>query len=121
MAQVPRATPGLKCPLWKKDVSKVCHECPSWMMIPTQERDGEVTEEWRCGIFTWLPILMRNVGKETARVGEASEQFRDRLIGASNVAQLITLAGERAAAVMAKLNHPPASRLTDDNESDDKA
>jgi len=78
--QIPPGPEHLDCPLWKKPMSKVCHKCPSWMMMPMVERDGRpAPDEWRCGIFTWAPLVMRDIVKESARGAEAGEHVRNHL------------------------------------------
>ena len=76
----PQAMPGMTCPLYKKDISKVCHNC-AWFthMRGNNPQSGQETDEWMCAI-SWLPILSVEVAKNENQTGAAVESFRNRMV-----------------------------------------
>lgn len=55
MTHKPQASAGMKCPLWRKDMSKVCHTCEFWNKITGQSPiarflgdTGEWIDKWGC-------------------------------------------------------------------------
>lgn len=77
MSRAPPAEKGLKCPLWKKDVSKVCHTCPWYVMVRgTNPNTGKEIDDWACSL-TWLPVLSVEQSQKTNSVGAAIEDFRN--------------------------------------------
>jgi hypothetical protein len=72
MAGKPIADPGMKCPFWRRDRSKVCHTCELWVsLIGKNPNTGKDVEDWHCA-FSWGPLLQvevaNQVRQETATV-----------------------------------------------------
>lgn len=87
--QRPIATPGTKCPLYRKDVSKVCHTCEWFVPIKGQHpQTNEHIDRWGCAM-AWAPILAINVAKEVSGSKDATEAFRKEMVtvGKAIVAQ----------------------------------
>jgi hypothetical protein len=80
MAQIPHADEGLDCPLWKKDVSQVCHACPWWIQIRGKhpQHDEEI-DRWGCAVG-WLPMLLIEGAQQTRQAGAAIESFRNEMV-----------------------------------------
>jgi hypothetical protein len=75
----PRAKPGLKCPLWRKDAAKVCHTCMFWEPIPVQQMiDGQLRsfERWSCTVLH-ATFVMRDVLTSLDGVQKSQESFRN--------------------------------------------
>lgn len=54
----PRAKGDMKCPLWRKKMSLVCHTCPWWTELRGKHPQGEeIIGQWGCAI-EWLPVLL---------------------------------------------------------------
>jgi hypothetical protein len=103
MPQVPKADPGLVCPLHRKDVSKVCHHCPWWISVRgTNKNTGEEIDRWGCAIG-FLPLLLIENAQMQNRTGAAVESFRNELVSgvveavgvAANAASHLIEAGKR--------------------------
>lgn len=79
-AQIPRGSSKLTCPFHHKTMSQVCHKCPLWVQLRgTSANTGEPVDEWRCS-FTWLPMLLIEVGQQTRQAGAAIESFRNETV-----------------------------------------
>lgn len=85
--QKPRALPGTMCPLWRKDVSKVCHTCHLWdsirvrtASIPPQEYD-----HWDC-TYRLHTLLLRDIGLATAGVRAATEERGNEICKRQDIA-----------------------------------
>jgi hypothetical protein len=81
MAQIPRGYDHLKCPMWRKPMSEVCHTCPWWIQIRGVDRNtGEpIADEWNCSM-TIVPKLVIDTAYEARASGAATESFRNDLI-----------------------------------------
>ena len=94
MPQIPSADPGSICPLWKKDVSKVCHTCPWWIHIRgTNKNTGEDVDNWGCAVGL-LPMLLIENAQIQNRTGAAVESFRNELV--SGVVEAVGVAADAA-------------------------
>lgn len=83
--QKPIASRGEKCPLWQKDVSKVCHTCPWYTKLRGKHpQTGDSVDEWGCAV-TWLPILLIENAKEVRQGAAATESFRNEMIKLSTM------------------------------------
>jgi hypothetical protein len=83
MSQPPRADAGTFCPLWKKDVSKVCHTCPWYIQIRGKNvNTGDDVDNWGCAIG-FLPMLLIENAAMTNRTGAAVESFRNEMVNAN--------------------------------------
>jgi hypothetical protein len=80
MAQIPHADKGLDCPLWKKDMSQVCHACPWWIQLRGKHpQSEEEMDRWGCAVG-WLPILLIEGAQQTRQAGAAIESFRNEMV-----------------------------------------
>jgi hypothetical protein len=90
MATIPRAEPGLYCPLWRKPMEKVCHTCPWWMEIRGRNANtGKDIDSWGCAVG-FLPMLLIENAQQTRGAAAATETLRndlvDGIVGAVQVA-----------------------------------
>lgn len=69
----PRAKPGMTCPLWKRDMSKVCHTCEWWTQLRGTNPQGGEIDEWGCAI-KWLPILMIENAQQSRQAGASMDK-----------------------------------------------
>ena len=82
MTQIPHAEPGTICPLWKKDMSKVCHTCPWWTLIRGKNpQSEEMIDDWRCAIAL-LPVLLIENAQQSRGTTAAVETFRNGVVQA---------------------------------------
>ncbi len=80
--QVPRAKPGMVCPLHRKDMSKVCHKCPWWTEIQgTHPQTGDRIDSYSCAI-AWGPVLLVDAARQSASAGAAVESLRNQFMAA---------------------------------------
>ena len=78
----PQAPKGQSCPLWQKDVSKVCHTCPWYILVRGSDPNtGKEIDTWDCSI-AWLPTLLLNTAQETRQGAAATESFRNEMVKA---------------------------------------
>lgn len=78
--QKPIAEKGEVCPFHQKDVSKVCHKCPLYVMIRgTNPNTDKEVDHWGCS-FTWLPVLMIENSQQQRQTGAAVESFRNEMV-----------------------------------------
>lgn len=90
MTGKPQAAQGSDCPLWKKDVSKVCHKCPWYVLLRgTNPNTGNPIDDWACSI-AWMPILQVEVAQKTNSVGAAVESFRNEVKSQNDLNDLLT-------------------------------
>ena len=90
--QAPRATPGKICPLHKKDMAKVCHDCPWWTLLRGKNpQTGADLDEWACAIGL-LPVLLVEGSRQTRSVAAATESFRNDMAQAHAQSAKIVLA-----------------------------
>lgn len=79
--QRPLAEEGLNCPLYKEDMSKVCHKCAWWIQIRgVHPQTGEpVSDEWGCSM-AWLPVLVIETAQQSRQAGAAVESMRNEIV-----------------------------------------
>ncbi|MDO8706435.1 MAG: hypothetical protein Q7J84_15960 [Sulfuricaulis sp.] len=83
----PVADAGEKCPLWQKDVSKVCHTCPWYTLLRGKNpQSGAEVDDWGCAI-SWLPVLLIETSKEVRQGAAATESFRNEMVRLSTIEQ----------------------------------
>lgn len=75
--QKPRAPKGMKCPYFKRDVSKVCHRCGHFVRIYGVNPNarvagdvGEIIDRWGCA-QTWQVMLEIQHMKELNGLGKS--------------------------------------------------
>lgn len=79
MEQRPIANAGTKCPLYKLDVSKVCHKCEWFTKIKGKHpQSEEIIDRWGCAM-TWLPMLLVSTAQEVRQGAAATESFRNEM------------------------------------------
>lgn len=87
----PRAKAGMLCPLWKKDMSKVCHTCEWWTHLRGKHPQGEeIIDQWGCAI-AWLPVLMVENSQMQRQTGAAVESFRNEMVKINTDTELQSL------------------------------
>lgn len=80
MQQRPIAIAGTNCPLYQKDVSKVCHKCEWFVQIKGKHpQTEEQIDRWGC-TMTWLPMLLVNTAQEVRQGAAATESFRNDMV-----------------------------------------
>lgn len=80
--QVPMGPKNLKCPLYRKPMSEVCHECPMWTCIKGKDpQSGEDLDRWECA-YALAPLLQIEVARNVRQVQAATESFRNEMIKA---------------------------------------
>lgn len=88
----PRRKSGTMCPLWRKDVSEVCHTCEWYDELPleeidlaTRQRTGRnVAGMWGCALKR-LPKIARDTVQALDGVQEAVETFRNGVHNANRL------------------------------------
>lgn len=76
----PRCKPGLYCPLWRKDVSKVCHSC-AWFSRVTgvDPQTGAAVDHWACAI-TMQVLATLDAAKAAHAGGATTQELRNDLL-----------------------------------------
>lgn len=87
MNQIPHATPGLLCPMLRKDVSKVCHKCAWWTGLTWKDAHGESHHNWRCAMVM-NAITNVDIVKATTGAQAATESMRNEVVARSGVMPL---------------------------------
>lgn len=83
MPQPPKADSGLLCPLWRKDMSEVCHTCPWYIqMRGVNKNSGQDVDQWGCTI-SFLPMLLIENAAVENRTGAAVESFRNEMVSSN--------------------------------------
>jgi hypothetical protein len=73
MAGKPIATKGMTCPLWRKDVSRVCHTCAWFSHVEgVNPQTGARVDEWMCAIT--MQVLATLEAAKAATAGSATTQ-----------------------------------------------
>jgi hypothetical protein len=87
----PQAKPGLMCPLWKKDMSKVCHTCEWWQHVRGKHpQSEEILDHWGCAIAL-LPMLMIENSQMQRQTGAAVESFRNEMVELNSSASTLAI------------------------------
>ncbi len=77
--QRPRAIAGLTCPLWRKDVSKVCHTCAWFSHIEgVNPQTGARVDEWMCAMNMQVLATLEAAKAATAG-GAVTQELRNDL------------------------------------------
>jgi hypothetical protein len=76
----PQPKPGLTCPLWRKDRSKVCHRCEWYIKVVGKDPQSmSFHDSWGCAI-AWMPTLTIENSQRQAQTGAAVESFRNVMV-----------------------------------------
>ena len=87
----PIADKGETCPFWKKDVSKVCHKCPLYVMLRgTNKNTGADIDQWGCAL-AWGPIMAVEMVQTLNSAVAATEGFRGDMAKANQIALRLAL------------------------------
>lgn len=79
--QIPRADPGLTCPLHKLPMEQVCHTCPWWLQVRgVNKNTGQEIDNWGCAIG-FLPMLLIENAQQTRGAAAATEDARNQIVG----------------------------------------
>lgn len=85
--QKPIAPKGDICPFQQKDVSKVCHRCPLYVLVRgTDSNSGKEVDQWGCS-FAWLPVLLIENSGQQRQTGAAVESFRNEMVRSNNASR----------------------------------
>lgn len=86
----PKAEKGMKCPLYKEDVSKVCHTCEMYEHIMgTNPNTGAAIDAWGCTFkFNFLTNL--EIAKEVRQSAAATESFRNEFVKVNQFQALVS-------------------------------
>jgi predicted Ser/Thr protein kinase len=80
MRQIPRGPEHLVCPLHKKSMELVCHQCPWWTQVRgANPNTGEEVDRWDCSIAL-LPLLNVEVAQQVRQGAAATESFRNEVV-----------------------------------------
>ena len=91
----PRAKSGMNCPLWRKDMSKVCHQCEWWVkVVGKNPQSEEIIDHWGCAI-SWLPILTIENSQMQRGTGQAIEMFRNIMVKLNGASLAALIGGSR--------------------------
>lgn len=89
----PRRKPGSYCPLWRSDVSKVCHTCDWYTQVRGKHpQSDEIIDHWGCAI-AFMPLLMVENSQMQRQTGSAVESFRNEMVKANQ--QMFAVAVQR--------------------------
>lgn len=78
--QIPRGPEHLKCPLWRKPMSKVCHTCPWWKQVRGQDPQDSRKEldAWDCA-HAWQTPLTIEVGRQQLATAAAVNTMTEEM------------------------------------------
>ncbi len=79
MTGKPIAPKGTKCPLWRKDVSKICHECEWYDKIEgTHPLTGARVDKWMCALNRMI-LMQTETAKQAYGTSDAVISFRNEV------------------------------------------
>ena len=85
MSGKPIASPGLECPLFRKDVSKVCHRCAWYTLVRGKNpQSGSDIDEWGCAI-SFGPMLTLETARQSRSAAAAVETLRNEVAKSAEV------------------------------------
>lgn len=80
MSNKPQANPGMYCPLYRKDVSKVCHTCEWYILVRGKDPQSmKEYDNWGCAM-RWLPIMAIENSQMQRQTAAAVESFRNETV-----------------------------------------
>lgn len=75
----PHAKGDMMCPLWRKKMKLVCHNCEWWVHLRGKHpQSEEVVDQWGCAI-AWMPVLTVENSQMQRQTGAAVESFRNEV------------------------------------------
>ena len=76
----PQAAAGLLCPLFRKDVSKVCHRCNLYTLLRGKNSNtGEPVDGWHCS-FNVMTLMQVETAKEVRSAAAETAELRKTVI-----------------------------------------
>lgn len=113
----PIADPGMKCPLWRKDVSKVCHTCAWYGSIAGKHpQTGQPVDQWQCAI-TLTVLSTLETAKATHEAGATTQELRNDLYVERTTQTRLLMSRVNPVVPQLGNNNNPL-RLTDDGHND---
>lgn len=101
MPNKPQADAGLNCPLYQKDVSKVCHKCVLYVHIRGKNpQTEEEMDHWNCSL-SWTPMLLIENSQRQMQTAASIDALRKEAVVRGN---------EQGAMVTALLTQRPQLR-----------
>lgn len=92
MPQKPQAAKGETCPLYRKDVSKVCQACAWYIQVRGRNPNtGEDIDHWGCSM-SFLPILAIENSQQQRQTASAIESFRNEVAKQSGLTRILAMA-----------------------------
>ena len=68
------------CPFHKRDVRKVCHHCPLYILLRGKNpQSNEEIDEWGCAL-AFMPVLMIEGTQMARQTSSAIESFRNKMV-----------------------------------------
>ena len=87
----PQREEGMICPMFRKDVSEVCHKC-EWFqsqLVTKPSAPGEPFEHWACALNMFV-VVGRDMGAAVNGLQVATEGFRNEMSTQSKVQHAAT-------------------------------
>lgn len=104
----PQRDPGLTCPLWKRDVSKVCHKCDWYtLLIGHNPNDGTDVHEWGCAIFH-MPLMLCEVSQKTNQAGASTDKVANEV---AKLRSVVASDNQRLLSSMSEDEEPQPMRI----------
>jgi hypothetical protein len=77
---IPHARKGKMCPLNKRDMSEVCHECGWWLGIQwTDPASGEFRQKWNCAMVT-NSLTNIDVTRSMSQVAASTDKCTNEMV-----------------------------------------
>lgn len=87
--QKPVAAKGEICPFHNKDVSKVCHKCPLYVLLRgTDPQTGKEIDHWSCSLAI-MPTLTIENSQQQRQTAAAVESFRNEMVKANGIGLML--------------------------------
>jgi hypothetical protein len=109
----PHAKGTEMCPLWKRKMKLVCHNCSWWTHLRGKHPQGEeILDQWGCAI-AWMPMLMVENSQMQRQTGASVDKVASVMYQAA--VDSTALRAEAVSEVIRQLSNggQQAERLTD--------
>jgi hypothetical protein len=111
----PHAKGGMMCPLWKKKMSAVCHNCEWWTHLRGKHPQGEeILDQWGCAI-AWLPMLMVENSQMQRQTGASVDKVANVMAHAAH--ESTALRGQMVGRIIGSISQPMLEQLTDESHN----
>ena len=105
------AQKGMNCPLYRRDVSKVCHNCNWYIKVRGKDPQSEQhIDHWGCAI-AWGPMLSVENTQQQRGTGAAIEDLRNLIAREMHQEQTDAAIGAALHGIMARL---PSQQLIEE-------